>query len=61
MEPHLDTVTDREDRRTRQMEWPCMAELTGANLQGHQITPAPATQPRRSRRLLRQRAVAYEN
>ena len=39
-----------------------MAELTAAALQRSKITPAPpATQPRRSGRLLRQWAAAYND
>ena len=38
-----------------------MAELTAATLERGKITPAPATQPRRSGRLLHQPAAAYDD
>ena len=38
-----------------------VAELTAATLQRRKITPAQATQPRRSGRFLRQRAAANDD
>ena len=44
------------DGLTRWWSGLSVAELTAAVIQRSKITPAPATQPRRSERLLRQRA-----